>query len=194
MSPESHKIEGGTGGKIEKVLETLSEKLRSRFLEAAFLGTAAFLEACGGLRKEDIEAMPTSAIEDVMARPESYSNTQLVKVEGWPVFTGSKKDVYMVPIFKNKDNKLVFNGVVTEEFKVNTYDIHPNPDLNSPSLKARSKEGFVMYGKYGTLNLSPEEIAPHKSKIAGKLERITDKGGTRYVLEINGLVDKEVGK
>ncbi len=175
-----------------KEAKTLAEKLRGKLLVAAALGAEAFLAACGGLRREDIEAMPTADIEKVIESPEEFSKFPILKVKGYPISTGRKKETYIIPSFKTDPDtgKIKIDGFSSQVYEVDTYDIHSTSDLRSSSIKARSS-GVAVYGKYGGLDLTPNAIAPHEHQVAGKLEKVGKGDKTHFVLDIKGVVDQE---
>lgn len=190
----------------QETLETheqhsILDKFRTKLLVAVCLGSEAFLAACGGLRKEDIEAMPTTKIEDIMKNPEAFTKQPLIKVEGYPVSTGRQSYQFMVPVYKTINGVPDKNGVsipmvmfdhydyTTQE--TDSYDIHTTSDAKSQRLKAMSRGGQTQMSHI-PVRVGPEQIAPHRSEIVGKLESMGKDDHKTYVLEIQGFVDEEV--
>jgi hypothetical protein len=191
--------------KVEDRQETqekhsILDKFRSKLLVAVCLGSEAFLAACGGLRKEDIESMPTTKIEDIMKNPEAFTKRALIKVEGYPVSTGRQSYQFMTPVYKTINGVPDKNGmsipiVIFDHFDYTTqdtdsYDIHTTSDTKSQSLKAVSRGGQVTMSHI-LVHAGPEQIEFHKSEIVGKLESVGENDKKTYVLEIQGFVDEE---
>src|SRR5205809_597279 len=84
---------------------------------------------------------------------------------------GEPQEEYMVPIFKTNKatNKIQFDRFDYITKQVDSYDIHSTFDLKSPALKGRS-EGDLVYVPYIPVHFGPENIQPHKTALAGRLE------------------------
>ena len=178
-----------------KESKNLLDKFRNKLLVAAALGAEAFMAACGGLRKEDIEAMPETKIEQILKNPEQFVKMQLIKVEGYPISTGRTQEQYLVPIFgTNSKGQTQFKRFDYINQDVDTYDIHTNSDIKGPSLKARAK-GSLIYTPYIPQIIGHEsQMPPHRHAVAGKLEELGRGEKKHYVFEIQGSIDEESAK
>gem|GEM_PF-5625170 len=157
-------------------------------MTGVFLGTAAFLEACGGLSKEDIEKMPLNTVEDIIKNPRGFSEIPLIKVRGYGEKTQEKP--FSIPILIPKytsDNK--FDGFNTIEKISDVYKIHSTDAPDSPYIKGLverrelvEKEGF---GKKRTPVFGQTKFEHHqKYHIVGKLSLVGEGKDAHYVLKI----------
>lgn len=191
MKPENfEKVENSVPQENNAESANILDKFRSKVLTSMCLGYAALLSACGELKREDIEKMPLTKIEDVLKEPEQFIQIPLVKVGGFPVKIGTDKEEITIPTFDtDEDGDLVFKGFdhITQE--VDIYDIHTTSDLKSLALRGYAK-GDTIY--FPNLPLEPDNkrLSSFEYEIAGKLHASGNGESRSYKLEIKGSVEK----
>ncbi len=164
------------------------DAFRSKMLGALVISMSAFLQACGGLSKEDMEKMPTTSLEEVIKNPEAFAQMPLVKIEGYPVMVSKEDRQYPIPKF-DKDGNLTRFDYITKN--VDCYEVHATSDLKSPAMRACA-DGTMLYVPYLPLTAQNEKLAPRLHHVVGKVEKesLFKKDG-KYILDIQGAIDRE---
>ena len=178
-------------GASEKSESREQSGFRKKFLTAMFLGSMALMEACGGMKKEEIEAMPETAIEDVQKEPEKFKEMPMIKVNGYPIRVGDDNVKYPVAVFKSVGKGIKFDHWDWVEKRVDVYDIHSTSDLKSQSIKGFMENGGTYITSGIPIDLEGKPLEPREYAIAGHLKSITIKGEKVPAIEIQGVAEKE---
>ncbi len=186
----------GLGVRAEKQVSPETRKaldqFRSKLIGALALGSSVFLEACGGLTKEDIEKMPLTTIEQIAQNPDILRELPLLKTEGYPVETGEK--IVKIPIFRaTKIGKTTFYRMDWITSKKNTYNIYSSKSLSGTSVEMVS-DAKMTYMVFVPSTPSDAISTPetHKHQIVAKIVKAKDKDNNeRFVINLESVVDLE---
>ena len=189
--------------KPETVAENEPKINRGDIIRAlAFAGLMGVVEACGGLRPEDIEKIPLTSIEQIRENPEQYSRI-ILKTEGYPESEGDKTikilvnktsggsagilmvPPLMIPIPGNTTNKMEWIPLDNHVF----YKIHSSVELQSPFIEAMTLEKeYISTFLHAEQVDTPEKTIlgrGQKTEMIGVLKRVKDGDKEVYVLDIS---------
>jgi|SRR3989344_6674069 len=165
LSPETTRTVEDSDN-IEAKESKVLKMFRNKVMRALLLsGTLAAVEACGGVKKEDMENLPLTSIEDLTQRPDEYADEKFLRVEGY-IESGDLKfsgfvynnrfengdvDVLTGPIRLGDESVLMFRK--SPSWPKNVDDIHKIDALADPEfvkkLDIRGQKfevvGFVKY-------------------------------------------------
>ena len=165
--------------------KTILDRFRNRILAGFMLGTAAFLEACGGLKKEEMDKLDLIRIENVIEKPEAYTEKPLIKVRGYGIKVPEKKSSLLHAL------EIVGDAVAEDEdIEVKTtrevFEIHETPDPKSPHIQAMA-ETLTIQG----IRVTPEiKFTPnHRYHIAGTLKQKRTGKNIQYYFKISQNMD-----
>lgn len=175
---------------------------RSNIIRAlALVGLMGVVEACGGLRPEDIEKIPLTAVEQIAENPEQYAQV-ILKTSGYPEVEKKRKleilvnrsetsgggFIMMPPIIMptpgSTTNKTEWTSLDNEVL----YKIHESADLQSPYIEAMAPEK-----EYISNITTVEQVDTsmkltldrgQKTQVVGNLEKVRDGDKEIFILRI----------
>jgi hypothetical protein len=118
------------------------EVSRRDFLKMGLVaGGAAFLEGCRNLKEEEIRAMPSVSIEEILNNPGKYEGREILKTAGYIQETGvSSKEIDQT----GPTSKYTWQTTRVQFFR-HRYKISSQPDMTGPSLDAASEEKITNF-------------------------------------------------